>query len=427
MIPIWTDLMVIVAAFISAHVVSLYSLAVYLDPDDVDSLIPHLSRRRRKFILKLAGDPRALLQIAIIYKSFALILMTIMAVLMMVQIAKLGEISAGYFYPVGLLILWALYIFVVEYLPRSASRRAIDRAVPRYLWLVTTIYLIFLPALSIYRTALRRHKPEDQPTDDEKEEIVERAIETLAEEAGIGEALVEEDEKKMIGQIFQLDQTVVREIMVPRIDICGLDRSLSFREIQAHVKRDRYSRFPVYQDTIDQVLGILYVKDLFNDLPQPGDPFQIEKYLRTPYFIPESKVIGDLLREFKQTKTHIAIVIDEYGGVSGMVTLEDVLEEIVGDIQDEHDSEEAPLVALADGRYLVDAGLQLDELQESLGTDYETGDFDTVGGLLYHLAGTVPKQGIVIAWHEVDFEVVKTEGQRIKKVKVSPRRTKVDN
>jgi putative hemolysin len=426
MIPILIHLMIIIGAFVSAHVVSLYSLAVYLDPDDVDSLLPHMSRRRRKFIVRLAGDPRALLQIAIIYKSFALMVMSVTTVLMLVQIAKLGEISAGYFYPVGLLIVWGLYIFIVEYLPRAASRRAVDLAVPRYLWMVTTIYLVFLPVLSVYRNALKRHKPEDQATDDEKEDIVERAIETLAEEAGIGEAIVEEDERKMIGQIFQLDQTVVREIMVPRIDMCGLDHTLSFREIQSMVKQDRYSRFPVYKDTIDHVLGILYVKDLFNDLPQPGEVFQIEKYLRKPYFIPESKVIGDLLREFKQTKTHIAIVIDEYGGVSGMVTLEDVLEEIVGDIQDEHDTDEAPLIALADGRYLVDAGLPLDELQDSLGTDYEAGDFDTVGGLLYHLAGTVPKQGIVIAWNELDFEVIKTDGQRIKQVKVSPHRAKVD-
>ncbi len=426
MISVWIDLMVIIGAFVSAHVVSLYSLAVYLDPDDVDALIPHLGRRRREFIVKLAGDPRALLQIAIIYKSFALVLISVVAMLMMVQIAKLGEISAWYFYPAGFLLVWGLYVLIVEYLPRAASRRVLDRAVPRYLWLVTTIYLLFLPAVGLYRAALRRHRPEDQPTEDEKEEIVERAIETLAEEAGIGENLVEADEKKMIGQIFQLDQTVVREIMVPRIDICGLDKSLSFREIQAAVKRDRYSRFPVYQETIDHVLGILYVKDLFNDLPQPGEIFRIENYLRKPYFIPESKVIGDLLREFKQTKTHIAIVIDEYGGVSGMVTLEDVLEEIVGDIQDEHDTEEAPLIALADGRFLVDAGLPLDELQDALGVDYEADSFDTVGGLLYHLVGTVPKQGIIVPWHDLEFEIVKTDGQRILKVRVSSSRTKVD-
>ncbi|MFZ1685743.1 MAG: hemolysin family protein [Candidatus Zixiibacteriota bacterium] len=423
MIPIWIDLLVMAGAFISAHVVSLYSLAVYLDPDDVDSFVPHLSRRRRRFILKLAADPRALVQIATIYKSFSLVLVTVMGMLMMVQIAHLGEIAAGYFYPAGFLVIWGLYILFVEYLPRAASRHAIDRAVPRYLWMVTTIYVLFLPILSLYRNALKRQKPEDQPTEDEKEEIVERAIETLAEEAGIAETLVEEDEKKMIGQIFQLDQTVVREIMVPRIDMCGIDKTLSFREIQALVKGDRYSRFPVYEDTIDHVLGILYVKDLFNDLPQPGEVFQIERYLRKPYFIPESKVIGDLLREFKQTKTHIAIVIDEYGGVSGMVTLEDILEEIVGEIQDEHDTEEAPIVEMADGRYMVDAGISLELLQESLGTDYETGDYDTVGGLLYHLAGTVPKQGTVIAWHDVDFEVVRTDGQRIKKVRVSPRRS----
>jgi len=233
--------------------------------------------------------------------------------------------------------------------------------------------------------------------------------------------LVEEDEKKMIGQIFLLDQTVVREIMVPRIDIVGIEHSMSFREIQALIKDDGHSRYPVYEETADRITGILYVKDLFNDLPAPGETFVIGKYVRKPYFVPESKVIGDLLREFKATKLHIAVVIDEYGGVSGLVTLEDILEEIVGEIQDEHDTEEASFTLLPNGDFLVDAGLLIDELQERLDTDYETGDFDTVGGLLYFLAGAVPKAGSILKWHDIEFEIVKVEGQRLKQVRVSQR------
>lgn len=410
---------VCMGTYLSAYVVSLYSLAVYIDPQEIDSLMPHLSPSRRKIVLKLAGDPRALVQIATVYKSFSLILVTLMAVLCVRSIADSTRIPVTSLYPVGFILVWSLYLWLVEYLPRRSSRRVIDSTFPRYLWMVSLVYILFYPVVSIYRGALKRHRPEDQPTEEEKEEIVERAIESLADEAGIGESLVEEDEKEMIGQIFQLDRTVVREIMVPRISIVGIERTMTFREIQELIRRDGYSRYPVYDETMDRIAGMLYVKDLFTNLPQPGEEFQIAKYLRKPYFVPETKVIGELLRDFKASKLHIAVAIDEYGGVSGLVTLEDILEEIVGEIQDEHDTEEAPFMELGDGKYLVDAGLLVDEFQEHLDTDYETGDFDTVGGLLYFLSGSVPKAGALIRWHDIEFEIVRVDGQRLKKVRVT--------
>jgi CBS domain containing-hemolysin-like protein len=416
---IWLYTLVIVWSYLSAYVVSLYSLAVYLDPEEVGTLLPHISRRRRQFIIKLAGDPRVLMQIATIYKSFALMLLTLMSALLVKVIATRLEISSVYFYVGGLLLVWVLYIAFVEYMPRKASRRVMDTTrAPRYLWLVTTIYVVFYPVVAAYRAALKRIKSEEATAEEHKEDVVERAIETLADQAGISEIIVEEDEKKMIGQIFLLDLTVAREIMIPRIDIVGIERAMSFREIQQLIARDGYSRYPVYEATIDRIVGILYVKDLFNTLPEPGERFDINKYLRQAYFIPESKVIGDLLREFKATKSHIAVVVDEYGGVSGLVTLEDILEEIVGEIQDEHDVEEAQFIPQSDGRYIVDAAMLVEELQEAIDTDYEQGDYDTVGGLLYYLIGGVPKEGISVVWHDLEFEIIKLEGQRIKKVRV---------
>lgn len=423
---IWLYSLVIVWAYISAYVVSLYSLAVYLDPEEVETLLPHISKRRRQFIIKLAGDPRVLMQIATIYKSFALMLLTLMSALLVRNVATQLQISSVYFYVGGLFIVWVLYIAFVEYMPRKASRRVMDTTrAPRYLWLVTSIYVAFYPLVAAYRAALKRIKSEESTAEEQKEEIVERAIETLADQAGISETIIEEDEKKMIGQIFLLDQTVVREIQIPRIDIVGIERNLTFREIQQLIQRDGYSRYPVYEETIDRIVGILYVKDLFANLPEPGERFDINKYLRQAYFVPESKIIGDLLREFKATKLHIAVVVDEYGGVSGLVTLEDILEEIVGEIQDEHDVEEAQFIPQSDGRYLVDAAMLVEELQEALDTDYEQGDYDTVGGLLYFLIGGVPTQGMTIAWHDLEFEIMRLDGQRIKKVRVWRKATRM--
>ncbi|MCP4685367.1 MAG: HlyC/CorC family transporter [bacterium] len=406
----------IILGFFSAYVVSLYALAVYIDPDEVGKLLPRMSRRRRSLILKVAGDPRAFLQVAAVYRSFALIAITASSLIVMTDL-----IPEAYLYktcPIGLAAIWLLYVVLVEYLPRRSSRKAINRRMIRYLWLITAIYVVFFPVVRVYRNALQRIHHDDRVTEEEKEEIVERAIETLAEQAGIGEAIVEEDEKEMIGQIFLLDQTQVREIMAPRIDITAIDKATGYAAIAALVREHGYSRYPVYEGTIDKTVGILYVKDLFSNMPKPGEEFVIADYLRKPFFVPESKVIGDLLREFRGRKLHIAIVVDEYGGVAGLVTLEDILEEIVGEIRDEHDFEEDEIRRLSDGRYVVDASMRVEKLQDSLSIDYDQEEYDTVGGLIYDLVGSVPGRGDHVKWHDIDFEIIEVDGQRIKTVKV---------
>ena len=184
------------------------------------------------------------------------------------------------------------------------------------------------------------------------------------------------------------------------------------------IKKDGHSRYPVYEKTIDKILGLVYVKDLFNDPPEPGEKFNLAKYLRKPFIVPESKIIGELLKDFKQKRQHIAIVVDEYGGVSGLVTLEDIIEEIFGEIQDEHDSEEDDIVRLKNGLYKVNAALLIETLQDFLGTEFDQGNYDTVGGLIYDLVGSVPDEGQKVKWNDIEFEITKVEGQRILTVKV---------
>lgn len=412
-------MLIIAGMFISAYVISLYSLVVYLDPDELTAVRPNGHDRKRDFIVRLAKDPRAFTQLASVYKSFVLMLNSILTMLLLGSLSNVLGLSRNIVLPIGLLVLWGLYLVVAEYLPRRSARKTDHAFLARYLWLVISAYVLFLPVITLYRKAMMSVRPEGQASEDEKEEIVERAIETLADNAGIGETIVEEDEKKMIGQIFLLDQTVVREIMVPRIDITGIEKSMSFRDIQSLIRGDGHSRFPVYEGTIDRIIGILYVKDLFVNMPLPGEVFVITDYIRKPYFVPESKVIGELLREFKMKKLHIAIVVDEYGGVAGLVTLEDVIEEIVGEIQDEHDLEEAEFVALADGSFLVEAGLLVEDLQDRLGTDYQQGTYDTVGGMIYDLVGSVPHKGAVLTWHDLELTVISLDGQRIKQVRIA--------
>ncbi len=401
-----------------AYMVSMYSLAVYIDPDDIESLLSDVSELKRNFLRRLATDPQGFIQIARVFKSFSLILSSAITYWISSRHLIIGDDALIVQSAVALLIIWIIYLFFVEYLPRRKSRLAINEKMTRYFWMISIVYFVFYPLVSGLRKLLKKISVDTIVTEEEKEEIVERAIETLADQAGINETLVEDDEIEMIGQIFQLDQTVVREIMIPRIQVTAISKDMSFKDIRSLVIKDGHSRYPVYDETIDNVIGLIYVKDLFNNLPEPGEKFNINKLLREPYFVPETKIIGTLLSEFKTKRLHIAMVVDEYGGVAGLVTLEDIIEEIFGEIRDEHDLEHDEFSLMADGSYLVDGKLLVEDLQEKLKTNYEQGDYDTVGGLIYHLVGSVPKVSQKIKWHDIEFEVNKIEGQRIVSVKV---------
>lgn len=411
-------LLAIIVGYSTAYVVSLFSLAVYIDPDEVEEFYPGLSTSRRKFVARLADDPLVFVQIANVYKSFTLILVTVAVFQLLPGMGFSDPLKVAMVRLVGMLLTWVLFIFFVEYMPRRSASTVDRERLLRHLWLIRVIYTLFFPVVLSYRQALRKIRPPKEVTDEDKEDLIERALETLAEQAGIGERILEEDKKEMIGQIFQLDQTVAREIMIPRINIVGIEKGMSFPEIRDLVIRDGHSRYPVYDGTIDRILGLAYVKDMFNHLPGPGEEFRLTDHLRQAYFIPETKVIGELLREFKHKRMHIAVVVDEYGGVSGVVTLEDIIEEIFGEIRDEHDVEQEQIITLRDGSYLVSASLLVEELQDFLDTDFEQSDYDTVGGLIYDLVGSVPREGQVIRWNELELQVDKVEGQRILAVRV---------
>jgi len=414
----WVAIAAILSGYFLGYGISLYALSMHIDPDEIRQIIPRVSNRRRKFLEKLSRDPRAFVQTAMLFKSLVLIVITGCAILLLRSLARGLEVSDWIVFMLGLILVWLLFVYFVEYLPRRASRRAISMSMNRHFWLVSVLYTFLLPVVKAYRALLLRGRQREAVTEEEKEDLVERAIETLAEDAGIDERIIEEDEKEMIGQIFLLDQTVVREIMIPRIHMTAINKNMTFPEIRELVARDGHSRYPVYDGSIDSIVGLVYVKDLFNRMPQPGESFVIDDYLREPYFVPESKVIGELLREFRLKSLHIAIVVDEYGGVAGLVTLEDIIEEIVGEIRDEHDYESDLFQQMPDGRYLASASMLVEELQELLNVEYDPGDNDTVGGLIYDLVGSVPSEGQLVQWYGIQFEVSRVEGQRIVEVLV---------
>ncbi len=396
---------------------SLYSSAAYIEPEKIEHILSKLKGSRRKYALEIEANPKISLQLAVIFKSFLLIVLSALAVFTVYELMSLYKFIPPLSYFVGFAAVWILYLIFIEYLPRRRILKVSESDVIRSLHLLTMVYIVFKPLLNLYCRILSIEKME-KISEDQKEDIIERAIETLADQAGVGETIVEEDEKEMIGQIFRLDVTEVREVMIPRIDIVGIDKKSSLDYAKMLTKKYGFSRYPVYDDNPDKIIGILYIKDLFIGQFQEKSSFDITNHLREPYFVPEKKKISELLAEFKANKVHIAIVVDEYGGTSGLVTLEDILEEIFGEIQDEHDYERDPVVRLPDNSLRVDAGFSMEKLIDELNLDYETEEFETIGGLIYDLVGSVPSTGTTLKWRDIIFEVDKVEGQRIISVKV---------
>ncbi len=231
---------------------------------------------------------------------------------------------------------------------------------------------------------------------------------------------IEDEERLMIKHIIDFVETTVREVMVPRIDMVYVSANSNYLEVIDVINKHGHSRIPLYGENIDDIIGILYAKDLLLALGDSNNnEINLLEICRKPYFVPESKLVSDLLEEFKHQRVHIAVVVDEYGGVAGIVTMEDLLEEIIGEIQDEYDMEEELINKLDSNVWLVNGRVSIDELAELLDIEIEYEDAETVGGLIYDLIGAIPKPGEKVNFEDkISFIVDQVDGQRIKSIKV---------
>jgi CBS domain containing-hemolysin-like protein len=320
-----------------------------------------------------------------------------------------------------------LAVFTVA-IPVSWSRYRAERLLAWSIPLLRVLLWVMTPltkALHLFDPIVRRISGVDlEDDDDDLSDQVLAAVEDHEE----GESVAEE-QKQMIEAVFDLQDTDADQVMTPRTDIQGLALPATLDEVKHAVLEHGHSRLPVYRDNLDEIVGILYAKDLLNLLNdpeksainQPDEPFDLEALLREPFLIPESKNVLDLLREFRATKVHLAIVLDEYGGTAGLITIEDILEEIVGEIQDEYEPEdEGPEFTPVDETTLkVDARMHIDDLNDQLRTDLpEDEDYDTVGGFVFAELGHVPGAGEVFEAHGVKVIVDEVEKTRVLAVTV---------
>ena len=248
--------------------------------------------------------------------------------------------------------------------------------------------------------------------------VTEEEIKMMVDAGSEGGA-IEDEEKEMIYSIFQFGDTLAREVMVPRIDMVALEINTPLEEALKVIVEAGHSRIPVYEDSIDHLRGLLYAKDLLA-LWRDGDTQRpIRDILRPAYFVPESKKAVELLTELQQRKIHLAIVVDEYGGTAGLVTLEDLIEEIVGEIRDEYDfNEEEVYQQVGENEYIFDAGIDLDDFNRLLDIDLPTDESDTLGGFVFSKLGKVPEEGEQIETEDVHLEVLSVDDRRIRKIRV---------
>ncbi len=304
-----------------------------------------------------------------------------------------------------------------EFFPKAFCRRHAERISVLVIRPVQWVYVILFPVIWLAQASagilfflLRQggRKEVTLLTEDEMRTLID-----VSEEEGV----IEDQEREMIHSIIDFGDTYAREIMTPRTFIQAIEINSGLSEAIQLCRESGHSRIPVYQDSVDHIVGILHVKDLLNFLADGGGTFSIRGVMREPHFIPETKRIMELLRELQTRKTHVAIVLDEYGGTAGLVTFEDILEEIVGEIQDEYDLEEAPMIEPAPGGgWLVDARLNLEEFQEQVERKFDPLDCDTVGGYVSSLFGHIPLVGEEITHPPFAWKILSGDDRRVTKI-----------
>ena len=270
----------------------------------------------------------------------------------------------------------------------------------------------FISALERLRLAARREWVEEEP------EAAAEEIEAFID-VGRSEGILEVEEGRLIRQVVEFHDRVVREVMTPRTEIVAVEASASLRQAREAMVASKHSRIPVYRSQIDSIEGVIMQKDLLACWGSADEQAPITPLVRPALFVPETKQVAELLRELQSKRTKIAIVVDEYGGVAGLVTLENLMEVIVGNIQEEHDGEEREVSPEGDGRFLLRGSATIGALNAALGTDIPAEGYDTVSGLIYNVLGRIPRAGEVILHGGVRLEVLKADSRRINMIRAS--------
>ncbi|MBN1296160.1 HlyC/CorC family transporter [bacterium] len=284
--------------------------------------------------------------------------------------------------------------------------------------LLACAFLFYVPVYLTRRLINRTTDALSPRSEDERMAQAEDTIRSIID-AGAKDGVFREDESEMLQSILEMSETIVREVMTPRIDLQAIEISSSIDDFVAKVIESGFSKIPVYQDRVDNIVGILYAKDVLQYWRNRDAGVTLDSLKRVATFVPETKRIAVLLKEFQKEKKHLAIVVDEFGGVAGLVTIEDLLEEIVGEIHDEYDQELVSIRQISENVWEAAARIDLDELGEEIDSEFPEDNYETLGGFLFHLFGRVPAPGETQTFQNLHFKVIKANDRRIETVMVT--------
>ena len=403
--------LLILSFFISGAEVAFFSLT-YRDVN----LLKTKQDAGWKRIANLLEEPKTLL--ATLHISNSLVnISSIILLNVLIDTSQIGyEMNMWVVLLLKIVVITFLIVLFGEILPKVRATQNNLRFAYEASYLVEILYLLF------NRIAVRLLNMSDSI-----ERFLggraSRAFSQQQLEAAIKSTVQEEDEQRILTGIYKFSDITVKQVMRTRLDVSGIDFNLNFDELKKRVEELHYSRLPVYKGSLDDIVGIIHTKDLLIYLNEP-DSFNWRTVIRTPYFVHEQKYIEDLLKEFQTKRIHFAVVVDEFGGTSGIVTLEDILEEIIGDIKDEFDDEESPNKKIDNNNYILEGGTMINDALALMGLAPDTfdpvkGESDSLAGIILEVAGEIPKVGDSVHIGDFEFNIQEVDRNRIKKVKVT--------
>lgn len=406
-------LLLVASALISSSETAFFSL----QPADINDLESRTDAKS-KLVLKFREKPKTLLATILICNNFVNVTITLLSTYIMSQMFDMKNHPAAAFV-VEVIVVTSLILICGEITPKIWASKHPGPAARRMARPLSVLIPIFRPLskLLVTSTSFMEKYHEKKKTDISMDDLS-TAVEIATEQS------TPNDEKQMLKSIASFTEKEVSGVMIPRISIVGIERSMEFNDMLATVITSGFSRIPVYEGTMDNVCGILYEKDLLPFLD--AESYEWQRLLRPAFFVPENRKINDLFRDFREKKIHIAIVVDEYGGTSGLITMEDVIEEIVGEINDEFDEEtqEQHYTKVDDDTYLFKAQTSLVDFCKVFGLDEDyfepiQGEADTLAGLILEIEGRIPEAGFRFNFERFTLEITKADTRKIIEVKVT--------
>ena len=398
-------ILVLFSAFFSASETALFNLKTY---DKANKRVNALLKNPKRLLVSLlTGNTIVNIGLGSIAASYTVYLHS----------NNFQNISLSVLLFVEVVFVTILILIFGEVLPKTYAIKKSLKTANIFSRFLTLIFKLMYPVTIIFYI-LTKLILKILPVNKEQIFDSEEELKMLAE-VGEEEGTLEQEESDMIQSVFEFKNKLVKEILTPRVDVISLESNQSLDDAMDLIMKEKFSKIPIFRDTIDNIRGILYAKDIIPYLSGSRPNIDLFKISREPYFIPETKPIDDLLKEFKLKKTNIAVVVDEWGGTSGIVTLEDVVEEVMGELRDPYDREEYEIIKTKDGSIITDGAIKIYDLEENLDLEFpDDREYDTLAGYILDSLGDIPNKGSVVDFNNYKFKVIALDSNRIDKVEI---------